>query len=124
MNSQAPTEKGFQKVVFYVLLLAYFIVPIYQMINCLKIQKVTDKKKEIDKTLNLYKNDNNNNYEEINDYNYCQEEFCEENNDENMSKNNDQEFESLYSKYDFITIPFIIYYNCYNSCMDFFSFSI
>lgn len=116
MNSQAPTEKGFQKVVFYVLLLAYFIVPIYQMINCLEIQKVTDKKEEIDKSLNLYKNDNNNNYEEINDYNYCQEEDCEENNDENMSKNNnenmsknnDQEFKSLYSKYDFITIPLFI----------------
>ena len=114
--SQLDIQKRCVKTILLILLLAFLIVPFYQLYNSFQIENVTSKKENIDKTLNPSKSDNiidsnftnGNNYEETHDKNYCKEGDCEENNDENMFKNNDQEFKKLYGKYEFVRILLII----------------
>ena len=115
-SSKLDIQQRCVKMLLLILLIAFLIVPFYQIYNCLGIENVTSKKENIDKTLKPSKSDNitdsnvtnGNNYEETHDKNYCKEGDCEENNDENISKNNDQEFKKLYGNYEFFSIPLII----------------
>ena len=99
----AQSSTGWQKIVLYILLLAYLVAPIYQIINCFEIEKIKDKKANIDKKLNPSQSVNNpyrNNDEEIYDNNYCEEEDCD--------KNKEKEFDELFENCDFYLIPYFI----------------
>ena len=110
MMAQGST--GWQKILLYVLLLAYLIAPIYQIINYFEIQKVINKKEKIDEKLKPSESDNiphSNNYEEIHGNNFCKEEDCD--------KNKQKEFEELFENYNCLSDP-IFHYNYSNVFME------
>lgn len=123
---QVPTVKGLQKFLLYILLLAYIALPFFQIALLFNKNDASSKKKEIDKSLlqpRNYNNGNNNRYINENNIDYNNgynngynmnyeitngDNFYQENNVKNTTKNDKQEFEELFETYEFLQIILLI----------------